>query len=91
MSSISMRISRAKKYINYLFLLNIVLLLTACAGQSKISKANIDNKASADQASKEKLGIQKVEGKLVKSPSTQDSAFKREPLNNYPTQILVLM
>jgi len=74
MSSISMRISRAKKYINYLFLLNIVLLLTACAGQSKISKANIDNKASADNSSKENLGIQKVEGKLVKSPSTQNSA-----------------
>ncbi len=74
MSSIKMRTSRAKKYINYLFLLNIVLVLTACAGQSKTSQANIDNQASADRSAKENLGIQKVEEKLVKSPSNQDSA-----------------
>lgn len=74
MYTIRMRITKAKNSRNYLLLLSIVLLLTACAGQSKISKANIDNQASADKSSKENLGIQKVERKLVKSLSTQDSA-----------------
>jgi phosphate transport system substrate-binding protein len=74
MLSIKMRRSRAKTYLNYLFSIGTVLLLTACAGLSKNSKANIDDRASADKSAKENLGIQKVEGKLVKSPSTQDSA-----------------
>ncbi|MBD2525718.1 substrate-binding domain-containing protein [Nostoc sp. FACHB-133] len=52
----------------------MVLLLIACADQSKTSKANIDNQASGEKSSKENLGIQKVERKLVKSLSTQDSA-----------------
>jgi phosphate transport system substrate-binding protein len=74
MSPIRMRITRAKNSRNYLFLLSIILLLTACAGQSKTSKTNIDNQASADKSSKENLGIEKVQGKLVKLPSTQNSA-----------------
>ena len=74
MSSIRMRITRAKTYINYLFLLSLVLLLTACATQSKTSKGNIDGSASADKSSKENLGIQQVERKLVKPLSNQDSA-----------------
>jgi phosphate transport system substrate-binding protein len=74
MSSIKMRRSRAKTYQNYLVSIGTVLLLTACAGLSKNSKANIDDQASADKSAKENLDIQKVEVKLVKSPSTQDSA-----------------
>ncbi|HAZ46455.1 MAG TPA: phosphate ABC transporter substrate-binding protein [Cyanobacteria bacterium UBA11369] len=56
------------------YLLALALLLTACTGQSKPSKANIDGSASADKTSKENLGIQQVEHKLVKVPSTQNSA-----------------
>ncbi|MEI2580589.1 substrate-binding domain-containing protein [Scytonema sp. PRP1] len=52
----------------------MVLLLTACAQGSTTSKANIDRSASADKTSKENLGIQQVESKLVKPLSTQDSA-----------------
>jgi phosphate transport system substrate-binding protein len=52
----------------------MVLLLTACAQGSTTSKAKIDNQASADKSSKESLGIQQVERKLVKPPSSQDSA-----------------
>ncbi|AFZ23579.1 ABC-type phosphate transport system, periplasmic component [Cylindrospermum stagnale PCC 7417] len=52
----------------------MVLLLTACTQGSKTSKAKIDNQASADKTSKADLGIQQVERKLVKPPSTQDSA-----------------
>ncbi|AFY36132.1 substrate-binding domain-containing protein [Calothrix sp. PCC 7507] len=74
MSLIRIRITRAKNFRNYLFLLSTVLLLIACTGPSKTSKANIDNQASADKSAKENLGIQKVERKLVKPLSTQDSA-----------------
>lgn len=63
-----MRITRAKVYRSCLFAIGIVLLLTACAGRSKTSEA------SADKSSKENLGIQQVDRKLVKPPSTQDSA-----------------
>ncbi|WP_413173028.1 substrate-binding domain-containing protein [Anabaena azotica] len=52
----------------------MVLLLTTCAQGSKTSKAKIDNQVSANKTSKENLGIQEVERKLVKPPSTQDSA-----------------
>jgi phosphate transport system substrate-binding protein len=55
-------------------LLALALLLTACTGQSKPSKATIDGSARADKSSKENLGIQQVERKLVKPPSTQNSA-----------------
>lgn len=51
----------------------MVLLLTACAQGSKTSQAKIDNQASADNSSKESLGIQKVERKLMKPPSSQSS------------------
>lgn len=52
----------------------MVLVLTACAQGSKTSNAKIDDRASAD-SSKENLGIQKVESKLVVKPaSTQESA-----------------
>lgn len=74
MSLIRIGITRVKSFRNYLFLFSIILLLIACADQSKTSKANIDNQAGADKSSKENLGIQKVERKLVKSLSTQDSA-----------------
>lgn len=69
-----MRITRAKVYSNCLFLSGMVLLLTACAPGSKTSKANIDNQVSADNNSKENLGIQQVERKLVQPISTQNSA-----------------
>lgn len=52
----------------------MVLLMTACAQDSKTSKVKIDNQASADKSSKENLGIQKVERKLVKPLSNQDEA-----------------
>lgn len=52
----------------------MVLLLTACAQGSKTSNAKIDNQASADNSSKENVGIQQVERKLIKPPSSQDSA-----------------
>ncbi|CBN56607.1 hypothetical protein OSCI_3080036 [Kamptonema sp. PCC 6506] len=51
----------------------MILLLTACAQGSTTSKAKIDNKASTENKSKEILGIQRIESKLIKSPSTQDS------------------
>lgn len=73
MSSIGVRITRAKNFRNYLFLFSIVLLLTGCTGQLKTSKANIDNQASVNKSSQENLGIEKVERKLVKSLSTPDS------------------
>lgn len=63
-----------RNFRNYLFLCSIVLLLAACTGQPKTSKVNIDNQANLDKSAKENLGIQKVERKLVKSLSTQDSA-----------------
>ncbi|XWK88777.1 MAG: substrate-binding domain-containing protein [Phormidium sp.] len=59
---------------SYLFLLSLVLGLTACAGQSQPSKANIEGSANADKTSKENLGIQQVERKLVKPPSSQNPA-----------------
>jgi phosphate transport system substrate-binding protein len=51
----------------------MVLLLTACAQGSKTSTAKIDHQASADNSSKESLGIQQVERKLIQPPSSQDS------------------
>jgi len=63
-----MRIIRANVYRSCLFAIGIVLLLTACAGRSTNSQA------SADKTSKENVGIQQVDRKLVKPPSTQDSA-----------------
>lgn len=51
----------------------MVLLLTACAQGSTTSQAKIDNQSSANNLSKESLGIQKVERKLIKPPSSQDS------------------
>lgn len=58
----------AKVYRSCLFAIGMILLLTACAGRSKSSQA------SADKSSKENLGVQKVDRKLVKPPSTPDSA-----------------
>ncbi|NJK65226.1 MAG: phosphate ABC transporter substrate-binding protein [Oscillatoriales cyanobacterium RU_3_3] len=46
----------------------MMLLLTACAGRSTTSQV------SGDKSAKEDLGIQQVDRKLVKPPSTQDSA-----------------
>lgn len=71
---IRIRISRTKNFRNYLFVFSLALLLTACAGQSKPSQANIDRSASADKLAKENLGIEKVERKSVKAPSMQNSA-----------------
>ncbi len=51
----------------------MVLLLTACARGPKTSTAEIDGSASADKSSKENVGIQQVERKLIKPPSSQDS------------------
>ncbi|AFZ21296.1 substrate-binding domain-containing protein [Allocoleopsis franciscana] len=51
----------------------MVLLLTACTQGLKTSQATIDNQSSANKLSKESLGIQKVERKLIKPPASQDS------------------
>lgn len=67
-------ITRPKVDKSCLFLSGMVLLLTACTQGSKISKAEIDNQASADKNLKEIVGIQQVENKLIKLPLTQDSA-----------------
>ncbi|MCL1469984.1 PstS family phosphate ABC transporter substrate-binding protein [Argonema antarcticum] len=69
-----MKIIRAKVYKICLFLSGMVLVLTACASESTTSKAKIDDRASADNTSTENLGIQQVESKLVKLPSTEGSA-----------------
>ena len=52
----------------------MVLLLIACTSESKTSKEKIVDRVSADKTSKENLGIEQLESKLVKLPSTQNSA-----------------
>lgn len=68
-----MMITRANVYRSCLFSIGTVLLLTACTTESTTSKANIVDRVSAENTSKENLGIQQVESKLVKLPSTQNS------------------
>ncbi|MDF0555383.1 substrate-binding domain-containing protein [Kamptonema sp. UHCC 0994] len=67
-----MKITKAKVYRICLFLSGMILLLTACAQSSTTSKAKIDNEASREKRSKEILGIQRIESKLIQSPSTQN-------------------
>ncbi|MDF5736643.1 MULTISPECIES: PstS family phosphate ABC transporter substrate-binding protein [unclassified Nostoc] len=58
-------------------LIYVIFLLTACAESQTISKAKIVNQVnqvSADKASNQSLGIQRVEQKSVKPPSIQDKA-----------------
>ncbi len=66
-------IIRAKVYRNCLFLSSMVLLLTACSQELTTSKVKVDGSATVEQTAKENLGIERIESKLVKLPSTQNS------------------
>lgn len=69
-----MIITRVNVCRSCLFSLGMVLLLTACTTESTTSKEKIVDRASANNTSPENLGIERVESKLVKLPSTQNSA-----------------